>query len=67
FNKAYFSKKKRMFNTLTVVMIIASIVSLIIDDSSANGLLSEKAFLIPIFILVLIRSHYNELYDKSKS
>ena len=66
-NKAFFSEKKLMFNILTVVIIVALIVSLIIDDSSANGLLKENAFLIPIYIFALLRMHYNELYDKSKS
>ena len=63
--KEYFSANKMIFIIFSVVSIIALVVS-ILFDTSANSLINNKVFLIPVFIFILIATMYKDLYDKNK-
>lgn len=64
--KEYFSEKKMMFIIFSVLSLAALIVSILVDNISANSVTNERAFLIPVFVYLLIVSMYKDLYDKNK-
>ncbi|MEK5068649.1 hypothetical protein [Sporosarcina sp. FSL K6-1508] len=64
--KEYFLANKMIFIIFSVVSIIALIVSVLFDNTSANSLTNNRAFLIPVYVFVLIVIMYKDLYDKNK-
>ena len=64
--KEYFSESKMIFIIFSVVSLIALVVSILIDNISANSLTNERVFLIPVYVFILIGIMYKNLYDKNK-
>ena len=64
--KDYFSKNKAIYTIFSVVSLIALITSILIDNSSVDSITSNKDYLIPIFVFMLIIIMYKDLYNKNK-
>lgn len=64
--KDYFSKNKAIYIIFSVVGIIALIASILIDDSSMDTIISNRDYLIPIFVFIFIVTVYKDLYEKNK-
>ena len=64
--KECFSANKMMFIIFSVISIIALIISILFDNTSANSVINNRVFFIPIFVFILIVIMYKDLYDKNK-
>ena len=64
--KEYFSSNKMMFIIFCVISIIALIVSILFDNTSANSMTNNRVFFIPVYVFILIGIMYKDLYDKKK-
>ena len=62
--KEYFSSNKMMFIIFCVISIIALIVSILFDNTSANSMTNNRVFFIPVYVFILIGIMYKDLYDK---
>jgi hypothetical protein len=65
--KEYFSENKMLFIIFSVVSILALIIGIVFDNTTTNSVAIERVFLAPIFVFVLIRIMYNDLYDKNSN
>jgi hypothetical protein len=64
--KEYFSANKIVFILFSVVSIIALVVSISFDNTSASGVTNDRNFFIPFYVFILIVIMYKDLYAKNK-
>lgn len=64
--KEFFLANKMLFIIFSVVSIIALIVSILFDNTSANSVINDRVFFIPVYVFILIVIMYKDLYDKNK-
>ena len=62
--KEYISRNKTLFMIFSVVSLVTIMISIFVDNSLLNNTLSDRNYLIPVFIFSLIVIMYKDLYPK---
>lgn len=64
--KKYFGANKMIFVIFSVVSIVALLVSILMDNASANSVTNGRVLFIPVYVFILILSMFKDLYDNNK-
>lgn len=65
--KEYFSANKMVFILVSVVSIIALIISISFDNTSTSSVMNNREFFIPFYVFILIVIMYKDLFDKNNA